>query len=236
VNIVLASASPAPNASDQVTVTVAGTAGAHTPTGLIQLQIDGGNVGGALQLSAGSATSSVSFSSAGAHTLTVVYSGDATYAGASANQPVQVSLLAAQFTVSLPNPVAGVSYTLTVSSTSPEAGVPPPSGTVLLSIPEDNINNTDLTLVNGSGTMSVFFPGAGTYAITLSYSGDSNYAAGTYPSTLVVAPAPSSGSSGSGSGGSSGGGGAVNGWVLLVLGTMVIARARRRSIRRVWSQ
>ena len=58
------------------------TSGEQTPTGTVQFEVDGSNVGTAVALAGGVATSGSVTLAAGTHTVTAVYSGDATYAGA----------------------------------------------------------------------------------------------------------------------------------------------------------
>ena len=55
--------------------------GDPTPTGTVQFELDGSDVGAAVPLAGGVATSGSVTLAAGTHTVTAVYSGDATYAG-----------------------------------------------------------------------------------------------------------------------------------------------------------
>ena len=55
--------------------------GAPTPTGTVQFEVDGSDLGTAVALVNGAATSGSVTLTAGSHTVTAVYSGDSTYAG-----------------------------------------------------------------------------------------------------------------------------------------------------------
>ncbi|HEU5001873.1 MAG TPA: Ig-like domain repeat protein [Actinomycetota bacterium] len=63
------------------TATVAPTTAAGTPGGTVQFRIDGSDVGSPVTLSGGTASYSTSSLAVGNHTVSAVYSGDATYAG-----------------------------------------------------------------------------------------------------------------------------------------------------------
>jgi MBG domain/Bacterial Ig-like domain (group 3)/Right handed beta helix region len=78
---------------------------AQTPTGTIQFQIDGVNFGAAVPLADGAATSGLATSlTVGTHTITAVYSGDATFPGQTATMTQ---------TVESPSQVTGEVYTVT---------------------------------------------------------------------------------------------------------------------------
>ncbi len=173
-------------ASLTVTASVATASGAFPPTGSLLFSVDG--VGGSpIGLNAGSVTTSISASTAGAHIVRVIYSGDPNYLSGISN-PVA-------FTVSRPTPqVLIADLTPSPSVTSPPtvvvglaaSGVMP-TGIVRLFNGPVQIGQTNLV----SGT--AFFPlelAAGNYNLTASYSGDANYgpSATTSPFSLIVAP------------------------------------------------
>ncbi len=83
--VALSASTPTPLAGLPLTFTVLAAPpapGDPTPTGTVQFEVDGSTVGAAVTLASGMATSVSITLTAGAHTITAVYSGDATYAGA----------------------------------------------------------------------------------------------------------------------------------------------------------
>jgi len=86
----LAAASASPNTStdDKITITVAGAGGSGTPTGKVNISIDGGGTpytssGSTTSVTLGSdgtATYTANLATAGVHTITAQYAGDATHA------------------------------------------------------------------------------------------------------------------------------------------------------------
>ena len=83
--------SPLTIAGQKVTFTAEVTpsvSGAPTPTGTVQFEVDGSDLGTSVALVNGAATSGSVTLTAGAHTITAVYSGDATYAGGPGTLPL----------------------------------------------------------------------------------------------------------------------------------------------------
>jgi hypothetical protein len=113
---------PSPSAitdqqTDNVSVTVAGTKGAATPTGSIVLA--SGGYSAQMTLSSGASTFAIPAGtlSAGTDTLTATYSGDGTYAAANATAAVTVSPVVMSSTA--PSPIAaGTSATATITLTA----------------------------------------------------------------------------------------------------------------------
>ena len=105
--------------ADAITVTVSSgsSSSTATPTGTIVIAVDSVTQGFALSLSNGSAVYNFSSSSAGSHTISAAYSGDATYAASSGSQTVTV--LAKSFTLTASNVTvaAGSSGSSTVTVT-----------------------------------------------------------------------------------------------------------------------
>lgn len=93
-----ASTSPDVSTNDVVTITVAEASGTGTPTGTVNLSIDGGgttsyNNGGSTTsatLTNGSATYTANFSSAGVHTIIAQYPGDSTHAASTGSIVITV--------------------------------------------------------------------------------------------------------------------------------------------------
>jgi Bacterial Ig-like domain (group 3)/FG-GAP-like repeat len=131
-----------------------------------------------------SATFSASALSVGAHAITARYSGDATYsADTSAAVAVTVNQAASATAItSSANPgFAGQSLTLTASVTS--AG-PTPTGNVTFTSGSTTLGTVALN--GGSANFTTAFNTAGTQAITVSYSGDTNTQASSASLSQVV--------------------------------------------------
>jgi hypothetical protein len=148
-------------------------------------------------------TSSTDFLSIGNHTLSAQYSGDANYAAGTS--PVSTVIVVQDIPIinsyGVSNPggnsvIAGKSATAIATVFGSQAGVPP-TGVVTfynggVALPG---TVTYTSSIAGGGvasalyaSMSVVFSTAGTYQITVSYSGDANYTSATTPTaqSLVV--------------------------------------------------
>lgn len=162
-----------------LTVTMTGSGGLGTPTGTIV--VAGGGYSGSGTLSGGTVQITVPAGSlaVGSDTLTVTYSGDATYASTSTTETVNVAAAAATVTIAAPasdNVANSVAVTVTVSGS---AGVP--TGTVTLA-QGTNYSSPAATL-NSGGAASFTIPAntlaVGSDTLTASYSGNSTYTSGT---------------------------------------------------------
>jgi FtsP/CotA-like multicopper oxidase with cupredoxin domain len=94
INATASASSIAPNGSITLNASVAdASTGAPTPTGTVQFQLNGFNIGSPVALSDGKASLNTGLNgSAGANNLTAFYQGDATYAEAtSANVPITIA-------------------------------------------------------------------------------------------------------------------------------------------------
>jgi hypothetical protein len=179
-----------------LSVTVAVTGSGATPTGTVTLS-GGGYNSSATSLISGSAKITIPANSlsAGSDTLTVSYSGDASYNSATGTGSVTVTTPATPTITITPasnsiNAATSLSVTVTVGG----SGGVTPTGTVTLS--GGGYTSTAASLVNGS--ITIVIPAnslsVGNDALTASYSGDANYASasGSTPanSPVVVAPVP----------------------------------------------
>jgi hypothetical protein len=135
--ITTVSGSPNPSVYGQpvtFTATVAAAnPGAGVPTGSVQFQIDGVNFGAPVPLAAGRATSAATATlPAGAHTVTALYSGDATFlpSGNSATQTVNPAGTVTTVATNRTTSVFGepIDFTAHVGVVAPGAGTP--TGTV----------------------------------------------------------------------------------------------------------
>jgi len=160
-----------------VNVTVLGD-GVTVPTG--NVTITGSDDVGAticpLNASGMTVGCAVTFTSAGARTLTATYAGDGNYVGSSGSASHNVSKgtpTAFLITADAPDPsLANVSVTVTVVIAG--AGVIP-TGTVGISLSGGQASTCTITLVGGTGSCNVSFTTPGSYTITATYSGDGNY-------------------------------------------------------------
>lgn len=93
-----ASASPNANTNDVITITVTGAGGSTTPTGKVDISVDGagtpfGSNGSSTSVTLGAdgtATYTANFASAGAHTVVAQYEGDAAHAASTGSLTVTV--------------------------------------------------------------------------------------------------------------------------------------------------
>lgn len=201
-----ATSSPTPGTPFDVTATVAvgaPPAGTASPTGNIELTLDGQNYKSAAVTAAGgvySATFSTTVTAGGSHNLQAIYAGDTNYQTSTsqvvtvnaANETVSVTLSVAPVQSGATyNPSAQLTFTAVVAS---QGGGATPTGTVsfLDQATGQNLGSGAITLNNGSANVVVNggLPVNGN-SITANYSGDS-----TYPKTssqaLTVNIQPSS--------------------------------------------
>ncbi|WP_220377868.1 beta strand repeat-containing protein, partial [Streptomyces inhibens] len=175
------------------TATVAPVApGAGTPTGVVVFAISGGpTLTGTL--SGGTASVTTSALTAGSHTVTATYGGDANFAtssGADTQTVNQASTTTAVTTSPDPSVVGqSVTFTATVSPVAPGAGTP--TGTVTF-VATDGVTTVTLTGTLSGGSTSVSTNGlvtAGTYLVTATYAGDANFTGSSGTDTQTVGQA-----------------------------------------------
>ena len=170
-------------AGQSVSFTATVTAGAGTPTGTVQFKDGVTNLGAPIALTAGQAIFTTTGLGLGAHSITAVYSGDATFATSTsssvAHQVNQAATTTGVVRSAGPNPSAvgqSVSFTATVAVTAPGAGVA--TGTVQF---RDGVTNlgAPLTLTAGQATFTTTTLALGAHSITAVYSGDANFTTST---------------------------------------------------------
>jgi hypothetical protein len=180
-----------PSTPGQIVILTASLTGsAGTPTGTVTFNDSGTPISGcsSLPLSAGIAQCATAFGAAGAHPITVAYSGDPVYrAGTSSTFTQNVTAaLAGIFIASTRNPsTSGQAVTLTTTLTG-SAGTP--TGTVTFNdngtpIPEC----TSLPLSVGVAQCTTSSLAAGAHPVTVTYSGDMAYrtsTSGTFTQTV----------------------------------------------------
>jgi hypothetical protein len=151
-----------------------------TPTGSVQFQADGANLGATVALSGGVASRSTNGLSVGSHVITATYvpSGGSAFSGSTGTlAPDQVVTQASTTTAitgvdpNLPNP--GQTYTVSVAVAPVAPGGGTPAGTVSISDGEGGGCTTSLGGGSGSCSMSTSTPGAKT--LTATYEGSTNH-------------------------------------------------------------
>jgi hypothetical protein len=169
-----------------VSFTATVTGAGPTPTGTVTFRNGGVNIAGcvALPLAAGKATCVTASLSVSAHSITGVYSGDATYSTSTSpvlTQTVSKGATATTVASSVNPSVSGqsVTYTATVTATAPASGVR--TGTV-------DFQDGGVTIAGcgarpvaaaGTATCTITYPGPGSHNITAVYSGDANFTTST---------------------------------------------------------
>lgn len=162
------------------TATVSPISGTGTPTGTVQFQSDGANIGGPVGLSGGVATRSTTTLPVGGHVITAEYSPTGTTFGASTgtlspNQQVGQAATTTAITGTNPSPSdPGQSYTASVTVAPVAPGGGSPDGTVTIT---DGEGGSCVATLGGGGSgscsLSTGTPGAKTLNAT--YSGSSSY-------------------------------------------------------------
>jgi len=197
-----------------VTASACNTAAPYCyPQGNVTVYVDGSSVGtSALTTGTGtSATATLTISSplnVGGHSITAIYQTDGFYAG-NTSPAFNVTIVPEQTTSAVsgsPNPVQqfnAITLTAKISSYSgkPTGGFYFYAGPTLIGYagitPTTGVATLSDTLVAASGTIPAYYYNyglaAGTYQITVVYSGDPNYAISTSPTySLTIAPVPQS--------------------------------------------
>src|SRR5580700_10783411 len=156
------------------------------PTGTVTFQDAGTNIAGCVNrpVAARVATCTTAALAVGSHTVTAVYSGNATYATSTSAPVTQVVTMGSTTTVvaaSVNPSVSGqtVTYTATVSAVAPASGTR--TGTVAFQDGGVVIAGcgAKAVAVAGTATCAVAYAGPGTHTITATYSGDANFATST---------------------------------------------------------
>jgi uncharacterized repeat protein (TIGR01451 family) len=163
---------------DPVTFTahVAGPAGSSlTPTGQVTFLEDGTTLGVGT-LSGGVATYTISTLTLGSHTLTAEYGGDTTFLSSTSDALTQgvnpaaiVTLVGPSGTITYPQ---SVTFSATVAAAS---GSDTPTGSVTFKDGSTVLGTPQALDDNGMATFTATTLGAGTHAITATYSGDDNF-------------------------------------------------------------
>lgn len=160
------------------TATVSGPSGSPVPTGTVQFQSNGSNIGSPVALSGGTATlSSQTFATAGSYSITANYPGDTNYTSANSSATTLM--------------VTAASPALTVNPSNVTISAPGGMGTATLTVA--NFSSTSVTFVcTGLPT------GAACSAGVLSTSGTSTLRITTTGASTSASMAPPAGRHGSG--------------------------------------
>ena len=183
---VASSANPAAvGAAVTFTATVAGPSGNTTvPTGTVTFMDGTTTLGTGTLNGSAQATYSTSALSAGSHSITAVYGGDANFSGSTSGvlaQVINAATLAATTTAltSSANPAAvGAAVTFTATVAGPSGNTTVPTGTVTFM---DGTTTLGTGTLNGSAqaTYSTSALSAGSHSITAVYGGDANFSGST---------------------------------------------------------
>ncbi len=177
-------------ASPRFTATVVPASGSTAPAGTVQFQIDGVSVGSPVSVSPCSpgSDSCAAFTPAAAqlpiagspHSITAVYSGDATFLG-STSAPFSQTVNAASTTTALTSSMTpsafgqAVTFAASVTVNSPGTGGVPSGDTVTFKDGAATLG-TGTTNASGVATFSSSSLGVATHSITAVYAGDMNLA------------------------------------------------------------
>jgi len=166
-------------AADSSTVTT-------TPTGTVTLSGGGYTASQSLTSGAYSFTVPANSLTAGADTMTVSYGGDTTFAPSTGSTSVTVNVLTPTVTVSASSGNIANALSVGVTVTGPSGSTATPSGTV--SLTGGGYSSAAVTL--SGGTATIIIPAnsltAGADTLTVTYSGDSNFASNTGSTTVTM--------------------------------------------------
>ncbi|MGH9502144.1 MAG: Ig-like domain repeat protein [Terriglobales bacterium] len=185
--------SPNPSFSgQQVTLTASVTAASGVPTGSVQFQNGGVNLGSPVTLvnngGVFSAQLQTSVLSVGTHNITAIYGGDGNISGSTSNGVAQVVKSADTTTsISAPPITFGADGLVTVTVTPQYVSAGTPFGNVTLSV--NGGAPISQTLVSGSATFTITQPNAGTYALAATYAAQNNFNASSASGSLLVSQA-----------------------------------------------
>lgn len=168
------------------------------PTGTVQFFDNGTAIGGpvAVVQPTGSEAAWAYFQAtltAGSHTITASYSGDTNYLPRSSTNQMTVQVTNATgipvhvtLTPASNSSVVGAYTQFTATVTSSQTGGPAITGTLQLYDQYAASDGLPVSVVNGSGTLTMQWSFAGSQTAMVEYSGDTNYASGGAASSTVV--------------------------------------------------
>ena len=162
-----------------ITATVSASLGAGTPTGTVQLQIDGNNFGSAVLLYDGMASIPISSLRAGSHSVTATYGSD--------NAPVFQN---SQTVSAIEADVSPASLTVTADAKSKAYGGAPPALTASYSgfVNGDTAANLTTQAALSTTATSASRVSGNPYTITASAAADADYTISYVNGSLTVTP------------------------------------------------
>ncbi len=176
------------------TATVTPGSGSQTPTGSVAFTVDGVTQA-PIAMANGAATYSTSSLAAGSHTLSAMYSGDATYASVGTTSAITVTVGKATtntgLTSSTMSTVQAQSVTLTATVTAPGSSIAA-SGTVSFLNGVSLLGSSTLN-ASGIATFTTSTLAVGSDSITALYAATANFSGSTSPAVVVnvtIAPLP----------------------------------------------
>ncbi|HLJ96973.1 MAG TPA: Ig-like domain-containing protein, partial [Gemmataceae bacterium] len=206
---VLSSANPSiagQNVTFTATISMA-AAGVGTPTGTVQFQIDGSNIGSPVGITTSDGVITATFSTAsltaGSHAIAASYGGDGnfsdsrgTLSGAQVVNPAKTIATTTNVASSVGTFVVGQSTTFTATIRASNAGTETPTGTVQFQIDSSDVGTPVSVTTSGGVTTASFTTSslaAGSHTITASYSGGGSFlgSTGTLTSGVTVSQANS---------------------------------------------
>ncbi|WP_158675690.1 Ig-like domain-containing protein [Nocardia stercoris] len=176
--------------SVDLSAAVHGTAGAAVG-GTVQFLDNGANIGGPVAVTNGAATLPYTFTTAGAHAISAVYSGADGYQGSTgAAQTVTVAVAAVATTTTLTAPAtAATGQSVDLSAAVNGTAGAAVGGTVQFLDNGANIGSP-VAVANGTATLPYTFNAAGTHAISAVYSGADGYLGSTAAAQTVTVSVP----------------------------------------------
>jgi len=169
-----------------VTLSVTVTGAGGTPTGSVAFY-DGTTSLGSTAMVSGAASLIVSLTG-GTHSLTAVYSGDATFVKSTSTASTLTVTSAGSTTTVTANPTTvsvngTTALTVTVTGVT---GAPLPTGTVNFADGSTSLGSATLNSATGAATFTATMPTGGARTVTASYMGDGNYAASSGATAVQV--------------------------------------------------
>src|ERR1035437_6461051 len=180
-------AAPNPAILDEqvtLTATVAQTSSA-VPTGSINFMNGSGSLGQATLYNAGEATLLISTLPVGSYAVVAAYSGDSNYPSSESGVvPLQVLSASTTSLAASPSPVAA-GQALTLTATVQGSGSTVPAGTVSFLNGSTPLGTATLN-ASGVATLSTSSLAAGTYSLTVQYSGSTRFLSSTSAAVPVT--------------------------------------------------
>jgi len=168
-----------------VTLSAAVTGAGGTPTGTVAFY-DGTAVLGTSALASGTASLTISFAG-GTHSLSAVYSGDATYVASTSTASTLTMATVSSSTAVTANPTTvSQGFTTVLKATvTGLTGQAKPTGTVSFTDGTTSLGNAALNS-SGVGTLTATMTTTGPRTITASYGGDGNYQVSSGTAAVTV--------------------------------------------------